>query len=66
MGEESMEADGHTVSGDRVEERGEHEVAEVDGMAPQERHGDRYGRDGRHDEERRDDAAHTRGAGVRS
>jgi hypothetical protein len=36
-----MEADGHAVSGDCVEDRGEDDVAEMDGMAPQERDGDR-------------------------
>jgi len=34
------------------------------GMAPQEGDGDRDGGDGRHDEQRRDDAAHNGGAGA--
>jgi hypothetical protein len=65
MGEEAMEADGHAVSGDCVEDRGEDDVAEMDGMAPQERDGDRDGGDGRHDEQRCDDAAHNGGAEAR-
>jgi hypothetical protein len=50
MGEEAMEPDGDTVSGDCVEDPGEDDVAELDGMAPQEGDGDRDGADGRHDE----------------
>ena len=65
MGEEAMEADGHTVSSDCVEDRTEDDVAEMDGMTPQEGDGDRDGGDGRHDEQRRDDAAHNGGAGPR-
>jgi hypothetical protein len=60
-----MEPDGHTVSGDCVEDRGEDDVAEMDRMTPQEGDRDSDGGDGRHDEQRRDDATHNGGAGAR-
>jgi hypothetical protein len=65
MGEEPMETDGHSVSRHCVEDRGENDIAEMDGMAPQEGDGDGDGGDWRHDEQRRDDAAHSSGAGAR-
>jgi hypothetical protein len=64
MGEEPMEAHGHTVSGDGVEDRGEHDITQMDGMAPQEGDRDRDGGDGGHDQQRRDDAAYNVGAGA--
>jgi hypothetical protein len=45
-----MEADGHAVSSDGVQDRGEDEVTNVHGVTPQQGDRDRDGRERRDDE----------------
>ncbi len=55
MGEQAVEADGDPEPGDHVEHHGDHQVGQVDGVAPQQRdeHGQghrRTGHDGHGDQ----------------
>ena len=44
VGEQAVEPDADAEAGDEVEDRGEHEVVQVDGVAPQQRDRDRQRR----------------------